>query len=736
MFFTDMEFIEPEEIKGNPMISKVKIKIAKAGRNRNMYNIDKEVLESAARKTLGLTPIISLFNTFTGDFGEHGFQAIKDSNGEYVTTSDTSAVGVIPENPEVFWEDDYLTTYGYLWTSRYKNVARALDGRPQSMELSMEHSLFEPMEDGYINITETAFEGLCILGKDVTPAFEEASVRGFNFSYKGESTVEEDVEELMKGLKFALDNGFKTPLVVDIDGEERDKQNREKISSAIDRLDEAADLIVEEEVRNKLDDAISELVQAEIAMKKEADVIPVTEAARRGLEGQPGYKDGIVSTENLNYSKAQNSLLKKNKGKEEEEEELAIKKKDEEVVVPVQEDQQIEDNLIKKEAPIVEEVPVAEEEEVVVDPVQDEEVVEKDVATPSEENNPGAPEGVPGGEEEVVEDEAEDLPENPVTETTGDIGVEVQEDPQGDASAAISEGRKNAEDKRASALLSDLGDDELFGYLVERLEQQEEIKTRLQELLGTAVPDALPEGGEVEIGEGETNLDELGSGEIDSIDQANPEEPVIETAGEDTSLGKEGETVTAETVTEETEGVVKEDTTIEVEGDGGVEGGEGSAEAPVADTPAEDKVPTVEEAETPAEDDEEKKKKGNFSLDFKAIVAENVTLTELNFNLTKENEELSKFKASIERVEKESALLEFSLSEEGQKDIMSDLDNLSLEEVEAKAALTQHRENKAKFGQKESRSGIVFSSDTEEAGFDPLQSVLEEAQARVKAARN
>ncbi|XAG96992.1 hypothetical protein ZYGNAAKF_CDS0004 [Enterococcus phage VRE9_2] len=731
LFFTDIQFLEPVAIEENPMLSKVKIKIAQSGINRNGYDIPKAVLEDAAKTSLGLTPIVAYYNQYKGDFGEHGTQAVYNQLGEYVTTADTQAVGVIPENPIIYWdEDNYLVTYGYLWTSRYAELIDALDGRPQSMELSFENTIMH-QKGRIMEITKTAFVGLCILGNDVTPAFADASIEGVNFSYQPlteqEDKVEEGVDELMDALKFALDNNFDdsalgTPLVVDTDGEERDKVNREKITEAVDLLDEAADLVEDEEARNRIDDAISGLVDAEIDMKREADIIPVTEAAHRGLQGQPGYKDGIVSVENLNYKKASNSLLKKNEDEKEEEKELDIKKKKEEEIKK----DPVTQEPVEKETKVETEVNPEDKSTETKQVEETKEPVSQEEDQPSEEVQPGGQSGAEQRaaepEKTTAEPEATGVQTDTVEEETGQPGEEVQEDPQGATAATIAEERETAKDKRTSALLSDVGDDELFDYLIERVAAADEMRTKLQEMLGTAVPEGLPEGGDVTV-EGETTEEDLGTETVSTPADATEPEIDVKSDKPDSELAAEGEDMTdEETLQEDGKEVVKADKTIEVT-DGGAtdEGGETSPAPEQAEEKSEKSTPEDKSVVEETEEERKKKKKLDYSLDFKAIIAENQQLTVENENLRQQNEALLQFKLEAEREAKENLLLEFSLSDEGKDKIRAKFDELTLEEVEAQAALAQHREFKeAHGGQKESDEGIQFSLESEETELDAL----------------
>lgn len=718
MVSTDIEFLSPEKVENNPMLTKVKIKIAAPGRkNKNRFEIPQDVLFEAAEKTLGLTPIVALYNPFKGDFEGHGEQALLTQDGEYVTTSDTRAIGVIPEKPEIFIEGDYISTYGYLWTERYEESVKALDGRPQSMELSQKHTILEDLGNGYTKIVSTAFEGLCILGSEIPPAFPEASVEKVFFSVKNEETLKRSTDEIIEALHFAL-SGNEPTLVVDVDGEERDKANRENVTEAIEKLDIISATLDEEgntQGRDDIEDVISTLVDTEISMKTDADVIPVSEAAQRGLVGVPGSRDGIVSTDNLNYAKSSNSLSKeKEKVEDETKEEIDLATKN-------KKDEKLEKELNKEEEMVEKDIKEAKEEDKdistkeKVEPKEekhlDEEIgEEKRLEEESEEIGPESAE-LSIGEKEAEVEEAISTEEAIESGEEADIASEqVYDDGQGAASVEIATKRKTAEDQRTGNLLSDVGDDELLSYLTDRIEKQEEIKTRLQDVLQKYIPEELPEHREEEVvvAEPETTLEEVGSNEIEDISDATLEDEVVVEEEADSNLSKEAEEVSTDT--EEAEEVEE-----------------------VQELEEDAEVAKDEEEEVEKEVDQEKKKKTNFSIDFKEVLAENLRLEEENIALLKENKELLSFKNNYERKEKEQILLDFSLSKESEKEILDNLDSLSFEDVEAKAALAQHREQKAKIGQKRVLDGIQFSSEVEDSGFDPLAEALKQARDKVNS---
>lgn len=688
-FSTEIQFLEALPVEGNPMISKVKIRIAKPGQG-NQFLFTKEVLESAARRTLGLTPILTYYNHYKEDFGEHGQQAVYNKFGEFVTIGETKSVGVIPENPTIFWdEDDYLVTFGYLWTTLYKEVAQALEGRPQSMELSEENTIMRPIGDGRIEIIETAFQALCILGNDVKPAFPGAyiaSAMQFQHNDEGIAKINKGVNDFMTELKFALNNNFDdADLVVDVDGEERDAENRKKISVAIDTLDDVAEETEDPENIAKIDDAITILVDAETEMKREADIIPATKVAQEALQGMPDGRETILSVDNLSYkSKKSNSLLQPKDGEEdvqEEEKQVAIKKKKKEQVMKPEEEmvETKKETVVepdKQEEAVVEKEAVEKEAE----PVQGDkkEVPAEEVAEEEAPTDNGKPEADNKGPEAAVATTTEAAGTPTDTEGAPKDGEVIQGGSEEETAAEIKTKRQTAASKRTSALLSELGDAEILEALADRIENTEEIKTRLTEMLGISIQNELP-GQEVAKPAGEIALEDTGNGE----------ETGIELPGE--SDAPEGDTTVAEEVQEEKEDVqedAKEETKAEQE--------------------------TTEEA--PVEDGEdEKKKKPNFSLDelnFAEIISE-------NNRLKKENQELLEFKLNVEKAKKEEILRDFTdLSEEAKDALRLQFNELSIEEVENKAIIAQYHETKNKqSGQKTSDDAIVFSSVEEEVSF-------------------
>jgi hypothetical protein len=145
-------------------------------------------------KTLRGAPIVGEFLKDKQDFNDHGERiVINDDHLEF--RCETVPYGFVSPDAEVwfkkFEEEDeegnpvvreYLMTTGYLWTSQFEECARVVkNGNPQSMELDKETLSGNWAQDinGNFNsfiINDATFSKLCILGEDVEPCFEGASI--------------------------------------------------------------------------------------------------------------------------------------------------------------------------------------------------------------------------------------------------------------------------------------------------------------------------------------------------------------------------------------------------------------------------------------------------------------------------------------------------------------------------------------------------------------------------------
>jgi hypothetical protein len=193
----------------NDLFSKCKIYVMYAGDNRNKSSIEKSVVEKALPSLFNI-PIIGEYSETLEDFRGHGGKIeITDDGVKYIQT--TRPYGVIPESSEVAWEtvieDDkttheYLTCTGYLWT-RYSEVESVIaNGKGQSMEI--EEVEGETRKDGVYQIKSFTFSALTILGDDVTPCFEGASVVAYSLD---KDNFKKEFDLMVKELKSTISGG-------------------------------------------------------------------------------------------------------------------------------------------------------------------------------------------------------------------------------------------------------------------------------------------------------------------------------------------------------------------------------------------------------------------------------------------------------------------------------------------------------------------------------------------------
>lgn len=154
------------------------------GKNRNRTSISKEAVEKAI-PTLYNCPVVCNYNVEEDTIGGHDVEFVKTKNGIKMVNL-TDAIGVIPSGAEYRWqtrmdngeEHEYLVVDGLLWkrSSAYDKLKR--DGvEGQSMEITINSG---KSVDGIYEIYDFDFTAFCILGEDVAPCFEGASIETFS----------------------------------------------------------------------------------------------------------------------------------------------------------------------------------------------------------------------------------------------------------------------------------------------------------------------------------------------------------------------------------------------------------------------------------------------------------------------------------------------------------------------------------------------------------------------------
>ena len=195
----DPEFLNINSI--SPLVSKCEVKVLYVGQNRNRSFISKEVATEMAQ-TLPGCPIVGYYIENKEDFGDHGEQIIIDGEGVKFKKL-TKPYGFVAPNSRIWFQKfedtdefgnkeirEYLMTEGYLWTGQFEECQRVIDnGNPQSMELdekTLKGHWSTDTNKGveFFIINDAMFSKLCILGEDVEPCFEGASVTAPDVSSK------------------------------------------------------------------------------------------------------------------------------------------------------------------------------------------------------------------------------------------------------------------------------------------------------------------------------------------------------------------------------------------------------------------------------------------------------------------------------------------------------------------------------------------------------------------------
>lgn len=223
----DFEIIQMTSI--SPFIAKVKIKVLYTGKNRNKTFISKQTADQMANSLPGV-PIIGIYNRETGDFLDHGEEEMIVTEQGLDFVKNTVPYGFVDLSAQPYWESsldkdgilrEYLTVDGYVWTQRYPETKRLLEGfNNQSMELDRFSMVgewevidgawasFENEADRYFNIREAYLTGLCILGEDVEPCFEGAGFKPSNYSFSlNKNEFKETLANFMAELKEILQGG-------------------------------------------------------------------------------------------------------------------------------------------------------------------------------------------------------------------------------------------------------------------------------------------------------------------------------------------------------------------------------------------------------------------------------------------------------------------------------------------------------------------------------------------------
>ena len=224
------EFINLSPNDINPLVSNCQIKVLYVGENRNRSYISKEVAEDMAKSLRG-TPIVGYYIEDKKDFGDHGEQLIIDGEGFHFNTL-TKPYGFVAPDAKVWFQDfedmdergiktvrTYLVTDGYLWTGQFEECRSLLtNAKSQSMELDSETLNGEwsnAVNNNYelFIINDAIFSKLCILGDDVEPCFEGASIAPKAYNLDFQKTLFSMVKDLQEIKSEGRANSMNTEII-------------------------------------------------------------------------------------------------------------------------------------------------------------------------------------------------------------------------------------------------------------------------------------------------------------------------------------------------------------------------------------------------------------------------------------------------------------------------------------------------------------------------------------------
>lgn len=293
----------------NSGFAKVKLSVMTHEQIANGTHFNKEVINQNL-SSINYIPIVAEYKEEAKDFGTHGGEIIINDEGISFRET-TKAYGVVISDTAK-WENiklkngesiEYLTCQAYLWIDRYPELNCLYEGKAnnQSMEISVLEGHFNE-ETWVYEIDKFQFSALCLLGKEILPAFDEAKVMTdyTKQDFKAEYT------EMLDALNIYLqNNGMEVfnleseKLDVEITDEFEENQDETLDTETVDNFEE------ETETTETVDDIdnTEEVAEEETEEEFTEEVENVDEES---IDYEKLYKDLLVEYDSL---KEQNKEL-------------------------------------------------------------------------------------------------------------------------------------------------------------------------------------------------------------------------------------------------------------------------------------------------------------------------------------------------------------------------------------------------------------------------------------------
>lgn len=277
------EFIDIKPF--NPLISECQIKVLYLGRNRNGSFIDKNTAIQMANSLPGC-PIVGAWREDIQDFGDHGHVMTIEDN-EIKFSCKTRPYGFVAPDARVWFqkyvdtdefgeeiEREYMMTTGYLWTGQYEEAMSVVEeGKGQSMELdepSLQGHWAKDNKTGmdFFIINDAIFSKLCILGDEVEPCFEGASIES---SYTTNAEFTHSLFTMMKQLQETLEQskgGLNMPKDFIVSNSE-EVQEQSEVAETVE--EQAAEVVDEHEPAAESEESAEESQEEDEVDVEDAD---------------------------------------------------------------------------------------------------------------------------------------------------------------------------------------------------------------------------------------------------------------------------------------------------------------------------------------------------------------------------------------------------------------------------------------------------------------------------------
>ena len=288
----------------NSGFAKVKLLVMTHEQVANGTHFNKEVVNQNL-SSINYIPVVAEYKEEVKDFGTHGGEIIINDDGISFRET-TKAYGVVISDTAK-WEDvrlkngesvEYLTCWAYLWIDRYPELNCLYEGKSnnQSMEISVQEAHFN--EDTWVyEIDKFQFSALCLLGKEILPAFDEAKV----IADYTKQDFKADYSEMINALNIYLQNNNME--VFNLDNEKLDVETTEEFEES---QDETLDTEIVEEFEEETDTTETENVEIdnneeEVVEEEKEDEFTeeVENVEEESIDYEKLYKDLLVEYDSL-----------------------------------------------------------------------------------------------------------------------------------------------------------------------------------------------------------------------------------------------------------------------------------------------------------------------------------------------------------------------------------------------------------------------------------------------------